>query len=82
MRSPLVFKPDWEKMPFNPLLQRLGEKTNQRIFRTDDSFPKAQPSGMSGADWKAFQATYEEDKLYFQTTVSDKSNGHLQAESS
>jgi hypothetical protein len=60
----------WD-MPFDPLLQRLEEKTGQRVMRIDDPFPKPQPSGMSEATWQAFKANFEETQLYMQYTVID-----------
>jgi hypothetical protein len=60
----------WD-MPFDPLLQRLEEKTSQRVMRIDDPFPKPQPDGMSDAAWQAFKANFEETPLYMQYTVTD-----------
>ncbi len=58
-------------MPFDPLLQRLEEKTGQRIMRVDDPYPKSEPGGMSDIVWQAFKANFEETKLYMQYTVTD-----------
>ena len=58
-------------MPFDPLLQRLDEKTSHRVMRIDDPFPKPQPGGVSDAVWQAFKANFEETPLYMQYTVTD-----------
>jgi hypothetical protein len=58
-------------MPFDPLLQRLNEKTSQRVMRIDDTLPKPQPDGMSDAAWQTFKANFEETQLYMQYTVTD-----------
>jgi hypothetical protein len=61
---------NWD-MPFDPLLQRLHERTCRRVMRTDDPFPMPQPDGMSDAVWQAFKAHFEEGALYLQYTVTD-----------
>jgi hypothetical protein len=66
----MALKKRWD-MPFDPLLQRLGQKTGQRIMRIDDPYPKSQPGGMSDAVWQAFKANFEETDLYMQYTVTD-----------
>jgi hypothetical protein len=66
----MASKKHWD-MPFDPLLQRLEEKTSQRAMRVDDAYPKQQPGGMSNAAWQAFKANFEETELYMQYTVTD-----------
>ena len=66
----MAVKKRWN-MPFDPLLQRLEQKTDQRVMRIDDPYPKSQPGGMSDAIWQAFKANFEETALYMQYTVTD-----------
>ncbi len=66
----MAVKKRWD-MPFDPLLQRLEEKTGQRVMRVDDAYPKPQPVGMNNAAWQAFRASFEETALYMQYTVTD-----------
>ena len=66
----MALKKRWD-MPFDPLLQRLEEKTSQRVLRVDDAYPKQKPGGMSNAAWQAFTANFEETELYMQFTVTD-----------
>ncbi len=66
----MALKKRWD-MPFDPLLQRLEQKTGQRVMRIDDPYPKPQPGGMSDAVWQAFKAGFEETDLYMQYTVTD-----------
>ncbi len=67
----MAVKKHWNKMPFDPLVRRLEEKTNQRIMRIDDAFPKLQPDGISDSAWQAFKANFDETPLYIQYTVTD-----------
>ena len=67
----MAMKKKWNKMPFAPLVSRLEEKTNGRIMRIDDAFPKPQPSGMSDSAWQAFKTNFQETRLYMQYTVTD-----------
>ena len=66
----MALKKRWD-MPFDPLLQRLEEKTSHRVMRVDDAYPKQQPVGMSNAAWQSFKANFEETQLYMQYTVTD-----------
>jgi hypothetical protein len=66
----MALKKRWN-MPCEPVLQRLEEKTGQRVLRIDDSTPPRTQGGMSDAAWKALQANYQETKLYIQYTVTD-----------
>jgi hypothetical protein len=67
----MALKKGWGQMPFDPLLQRLEQKTGQRVLQIDDPYPKSQPDGMSDAVWQAFKASFEETNLYMQYTVTD-----------
>ena len=66
----MALKKRWD-MPFDPLLQRLEEKTSHRVMRVDDAYPKQQPGGMSNAAWQSFKINFEETRLYMQYTVTD-----------
>jgi hypothetical protein len=66
----MALKKRWN-MPFDPLLQRLEQKTRQRILRVDDPYPKSQPGGMSDEVWQAFKANFEETDLFMQYIVTD-----------
>ena len=65
----MAVKKRWGKMPFDPLLKRLDEKTGNRVMRVDDPFPKPQPSGMSVADWQAFRKQFQETELYIEYSI-------------
>ena len=66
----MALKKRWN-MPCEPVLQRLEDKTSQRVLRIDDNTPPRTQGGMSDVSWKALQANYEETKLYIQYTVTD-----------
>ncbi len=66
----MALKKRWN-MPCEPVLQRLEEKTGQRVLRIDDNTPPRTQGGMSDTAWKALQANYQETKLYIQYTVTD-----------
>jgi hypothetical protein len=67
----MAVKKRWGKMPFDPLLHRLNEKTGHRVLRIDDPYPKPRPAGMSAADWAAFKKGFRETELYMEYTVVD-----------
>ncbi len=60
----------WMKMPFEPLLERLGEKTHGRCVRVDKGLPAQRPAQASVAEWKKFTDSIEDTKLYLQFTVT------------
>ena len=66
----MALKKRWN-MPCEPVLQRLEDKTSQRVLRIDDNTPPRTQGGMSDVAWKALQANYQETKLYIQYTVTD-----------
>jgi len=68
----MAAKKGWDKMPFEPLLQRLENKTARRIMRLDDPHPKPKPAGMSQAEWKAFKKRFSETELHMQYTILDQ----------
>lgn len=67
----MAVKKGWVKMPFNPLMKRLAEKTKHRLLQVDDPYPKPKPDEMSEAEWKAFRRGIQETELYLQYTISD-----------
>ncbi len=66
----VALKKRWN-MPCGPVLQRLEQKTGQRVLRVDDKTPPRTQGGMSDAAWQALQANYQETPLYIQYTVTD-----------
>lgn len=58
-------------MPFNPLLQRLTEKTQGRILRSDRDLPE-KPEDVPQAKWAEFLSNIrEDDDLWIEYTVSE-----------
>ena len=56
-------------MPFDPLLQRLTEKTQGRIIRTDRGLPE-KPEAVPWTQWRDFlDATREDSDLWVEYTV-------------
>ncbi len=62
----------WDKMPFEPLLRRLEEKTGHRLMRVDDPHPKPKPDAMSDAAWGSFRKSFAETDLYLQFRILDQ----------
>ncbi len=68
----MAVKKRWNKMPFDPLVNRLKEKCAGRVFRIDDPFPREErPDGMTAAAWKRFQQDFHETELYMEYTVRE-----------
>lgn len=66
----MALKKRWN-MPFDPLLRRLEQKTNQLVMRIDEAFPQQKPGGVSDSAWQAFNANFVQTDLYMQYTVTD-----------
>ncbi len=68
----MAAKKGWGKIPFQPLLDRLAEKTRGRVLRADAP-EKLQdqkaPANVPAATWKRFQESVEEEALYFEVRV-------------
>lgn len=67
----MAIKKGWVKMPFNPLMKRLAEKTKHRLLQVDDPFPKPKPDEMSETEWEIFKGGIQETELYLQYTIAD-----------
>ena len=71
----MAVKKGWGKMPFDPLLKRLTEKTRGRIIRIDKGIAK-RPDDVSAAQWEKFTAQIKQEPrddgkpLYFEYVVS------------
>ena len=71
----MAVKKGWGKMPFDPLLKRLAEKTRGRIIRIDKGVGN-KPDAVSASQWKRFtdqvgQVSRDDGKpLYFEYVVS------------
>ena len=59
----MALKKGWKKMPFEPLMNRLSEKTNGRILRVDDSKP------LDPSIWRRFLDNVTERELYFEYKI-------------
>lgn len=61
----------WANMPWTRLLKQLSGQgaNNRRVIIQMDQYPTKKPAGMKDADWKAFQARFQENELYMQYTV-------------
>lgn len=60
----------WSHMPFAPLLERLEEKTNGRLLRSDAPRPFEKPEEMNAETWEDFQRRFRETELYFEVEVA------------
>ena len=60
-------KKGWGKMPFQPLLRRLDEKTAGRIFRSDKAVAETDAADRGGGKWKI---TLGPEGLYVDYTLS------------
>ena len=54
---------EWE-MPFDPLLERLQEKTGGRVIRSDTGVPAARPAGVPERTWREFTQRVITTELY------------------
>jgi hypothetical protein len=62
----------WMGMPFNPLVDRLMEKTGGRVLQSDAALPTAQQlSGLSATARKAFLDSVQRNPggLYFEYSI-------------
>ncbi len=71
--SAVAQKKKWD-MPFPPLVNRLREKTSDRILRSDDAVALARrqvPEDATALMWSRFQKSVVETDLYFEITIAD-----------
>jgi hypothetical protein len=60
------------KMPFEPLLKRLKEKTGERVIQADVGVEATEPpEGVTAEEWQAFQQRLEETEDYLEYTVPE-----------
>jgi hypothetical protein len=65
-------KKGWSKIPFEPLMTRLAEKTSGRVLRGDSAQPihdLPPPDGVPAAVWRRFQSSVEDTALYFEIRI-------------
>lgn len=67
----MAHKKGWFRMPFEPLLRRLNERTRGRTVRTDTGLAD-KPNLLSEAEWTAFRSNFEQTPLYLQFTIPDE----------
>ncbi len=66
-----ALKNRWTSMPFDPLVDRLRDKTSGRLLRSDEALPTAQQlSGLSVTARKAFMSSVQQGpgSLYFEAS--------------
>jgi hypothetical protein len=56
---------EWQ-MPFDPLLERLEEKTRGRLIRSDIGAPTSKPDGLPERTWREFKQRVSETPLYIE----------------
>jgi beta-lactamase superfamily II metal-dependent hydrolase len=66
----MALKKRWN-MPFQPLLDRLKQRTRGRVLRVDEELSADPPEGLSATDWKAFRSRVTETRLYVDYQVAD-----------
>ncbi len=67
-------KKRWHKIPFEPLLERLHEKTSHRVIRGDDQIPvgeRPKPEGIKETVWKEFQSRTTETESWVEYRLGD-----------
>lgn len=62
------------KMPFDPLLERLREKTKGRVIIMDEQFPKSEPEDtkpalLNKSEWNAFKKSCRVTDLYWEIKI-------------
>jgi hypothetical protein len=65
----MALKKRWTRMPFEPLMKRLAEKTSGRILRVDDSEP------LDRRIWKRFLDNVRENDLYYEYRIESGAVG-------
>ncbi len=68
----MAVKKGWGKIPFEPLMKRLSQKTRGRILRSDSAQniqDQAAPKQVPAATWRRFQERVVDEELFFEVRL-------------
>lgn len=66
------------KMPFEPLLKRLKEKTRGRVIILDEDFPlnpnAEKPAGLTNDEWENFKGSCRKNNLFWEVDINTQNS--------